>query len=143
MECSGNRLCSCSSEPPLTRCRMGYATNASNLTHVLGEIDPWHGLWRGVFRRCADHGYSVAVAHGEREFYCLLGGACSGHGQRLLGKKCCYGTAADNVGVGYASVVAIRTLGGVGTGDFPAAPLCHGETINKRQVFLPPLRGAM
>ena len=44
----------------------------------------------GVFRRCADHGYSVAVAHGEREFYCLLAGACSGYGQRLLGKKCCY-----------------------------------------------------
>ena len=36
--------------------------------------------------------YSVAVAHGEREFYCLLAGACSGYGQRLLGKKCCYGT---------------------------------------------------
>ena len=25
--------------PPLTRCRMRYATNASNLTHVLGEIE--------------------------------------------------------------------------------------------------------
>jgi hypothetical protein len=83
------------------------------------------------------------VAHGEREFYCLLAGACSGYGRRLLGEKCCYGTAADNVGVGYASVVAIRTLGGVGTGDSHAALFCHGETINKRQVILPPLRGAM
>ena len=80
------------------------------------------------------------MAHGEREFYCLLAGACSGY---LLGKKCCYGTAADSVAVGSASVVAFRTVGGVGTGDSHAAPLCHGETINKRQVFLPPLRGAM
>ena len=39
LESNGNRLCSCSSEPPLSRCRMRYATDASNLTCVLGEIE--------------------------------------------------------------------------------------------------------
>ena len=44
LESNGNRIRSCSSKLPLTRSRTRYATNARNLTYVLGVnelLDSW------------------------------------------------------------------------------------------------------
>ena len=66
LESNGNRLCSCSSEPPLSRCRMRYATDASNLTCVLGEVE--------FSFTCGESGAArfFSTRQGSTSTYCIM-----------------------------------------------------------------------